>query len=257
MPSFTFNIKFNRDTSLLITPKQLRETYLFGIDIKDRQGNQISDDALRLYIQAAQDELERYLDIRFHKQLITEDQQFMAEEWIKWGYVRTTYPIRCMIRMTGYLNTTRQTEIPTEWLKNRETSDGETFHRNVYVVPAGEATQVMHNVMFVGIIPNLGYINSQMVPYYWNVAYITGFDKIPSDVFNVVGLMASVNAFFIAGDLIFQPGVSGFSLSIDGLSQSLQSGQKFNDRIRGYVEDIKRQTINLKDRYTGIRLSVA
>ena len=60
-------------------------------------------------------------------------------------------------------------------------------------------------------------------PNYWHAKYLTGFKKIPNDLLNVLGMLASINVLNIAGDIILGAGIASYSLSLDGLSQSISS----------------------------------
>ena len=239
----------------------MRENYFFGVNIKDDLGRDFSDSQYEAYVRAATSEIEKTLDIKLEKQKIQETFQFNHDDWIKWGYVKTTYPVICALGLDGFLNTTKQVAYPKQWLSVRKTSDGVTYHRRISVVPAGNATGANYQVIFSGIVPQLGYLNMSMIPDYWTVKYVTGFDVIPYDIIDVVGKLASIGPFNIAGDLILGAGIASFSLGLDGLSQSLSTTSSatnagFGARIITYKEELKNSIPRLKDFYKGLGFAV-
>jgi hypothetical protein len=109
------------------------------------------------------------------------------------------------------------------------------------------------NAVYSGVMPQLGYLGQRHIPYYWTFVYVTGFNKVPKDIVNVVGKLTALNLFNIANDLILgTPGIGSKSVSIDGLSQSLSSSSGFNTRIKNYVDDIVRSTNSLVSTYKGL-----
>jgi hypothetical protein len=105
----------------------------------------------------------------------------------------------------------------------------------------------------------LGIRSLNLVPNYWTVQYITGFSPgyLPTELLDIVGKLASIQILAIYGDIVLPPGLSGSSLSIDGLSQNLTtpiSGQNsaFGGRIKQYTQDIITTLQRLEHSYKGI-----
>jgi len=65
------------------------------------------------------------------------------------------------------------------------------------------------------------------VPDLWLVEYTYGFEpgKIPVLINTAIGLLASIFALSVAGNLVLGAGIAGSSISLDGLSQSIQTTQ--------------------------------
>jgi len=65
------------------------------------------------------------------------------------------------------------------------------------------------------------------VPDLWVVKYEAGFKNgcIPILLNQAIGLLAAVQAYSIAGNLVLGAGIAGSSISLDGLSQSIQTTQ--------------------------------
>jgi len=149
-----------------------------------------------------------------------------------------------------------------EWCNQYESSDGWSMRR-INIVPSGSATSASTNVVLMGVMAQLGIRSLNLVPNYWSASYLTGWtpDKLPIELVDVVGKLASIQVLAVLGDLVLTPGLSGQSLSIDGLSQSLNtpiSGQNsaFGGRIKQYTQDIITTLQRLKMNYTGINFAV-
>lgn len=262
MNSIEFISKFKSKSNLVMSVKELKDTYFFGIDIKDQQGQSFPDSTFEFYLKSAQDQLEQYLNLKLLKTTIDEDFHFSGNDFRNWGYIKTTYPCVCPIKLEGFFNTTKQIDYPQSWLSVKKTSDGKLYHRNLYLVPSGDASTHSQAITISGIIPQLGYLGSRNIPNYWKVVYQTGFDKVPNDLVNIIGRLASINVFHIAGDLILGAGIASQSIGIDGLSQSISSTSSatnagYGARITGYVNDLKRDLSQAKDYYRGFSWGVA
>lgn len=169
--------------------------------------------------------------------------------------MKATYPVVCALGLTGFLGTVKQVNYPKEWLSARRTSDGKLYSRLLYLVPNTNSTH-SEAIIFSGIMPNIRTYGSQrQIPNYWEMKYITGFDKVPSDIMNVIGKYTALNILALAGDFLQKyPGQSSTSISLDGLSQSVSTfanGQTgiFGARIKQYSEEIDKELSRLKDYY--------
>src|SRR5690606_21040030 len=97
-------------------------------------------------------------------------------------------------------------------------------------------------------------------PNYWKQEYITGFDVIPIDIIQAIGIMAAINVFTIIQDsLLGGAGIASKSVGIDGLSQSVSLNSKgiYANRIEQYstmLDDGKGGGLlaRLTGRYAGI-----
>lgn len=261
MPTVVFNTSYEKNSNLVITPKDLKDTFLFGVNFPSQDGLEISDEMYIQFIEAAQKDVENHLDLKLKKQLYTENKHFSYSDWIRWGYIKCNYQVVCPVSLEGFLNSTKQITYPADWLMSKSTSDGH-YHRNVYMVPAGSNTGHAEAVVFTGLIPQLNLVANAHIPYYWTIKYITGFDVIPQDILNVIGMLASINILHIAGDLVLGAGISSYSLGIDGLSQSVSSTASsssgaYGARITGYTKELEVKLQKLRDIYKGFSFGVA
>lgn len=54
MAQLTFNIKYRKNTGLVISVAELWELFLYGIKIQGGEGSNFSDESMRFYLVAAQ-----------------------------------------------------------------------------------------------------------------------------------------------------------------------------------------------------------
>ncbi len=250
MPELQLISKFKKNNDLVLSVKDIRENYLFGINL-NQSSIPFKDSDIEFYIKAAQKEIENYLSIKLIRQQYTETLHFSYERWKQWGYIKTTYQVVCPLAMTGFLNKVKQVEYPKEWLTSRKESSDELYHRAIYLVPAGSATSSTQAILYSVSFPQLGFIGMDNIPFYWTVVYSTGFDTIPNDILNAIGKLTAVNLLNIAGNLsLGRAGIASQSISIDGLSQSTSS-QGFSKQIQSYMTELERQLKLMKDVYKG------
>lgn len=256
-----FSVKYKKNEGLLMSPSYFLEKYFFGIQIKDQYGVSMSEDNLRRYIVEGQSEMERFLDISFQKKVIKENRTFEMRDFVEWGFIPTLYPVCDAYKLEGFINDVKQIEYPSEWLSVKKNSDGKNFHRCVYIVPGSGGART-NSVVYSGITPHLGFLGRQDIPYYWTIEYVTGFDQVPNDIVDAVGMLSAMKLFHILGDIVLGAGIASLSLGIDGLSQSISTTSSatnaaYGARIQGYITDLKRILPELKKYYVGTRMLVA
>ena len=255
MGSLVFSLPFKKNDGLIISPQELLDLFFYGIPIREPGGQSISQETIRNFIFAAQAEIEKYLNTKLVRQIVTEEKDWFRNDWVQWGYIRTTYPVVEPISLNGFLGTQLQVQYPKEWLSARKTSDGELYHRHIYLVPNSNSPTTQGSVIYQGILPNFGYFGSTLIPNYWTMSFVTGFCKVPRDLLNIVGMMAALNLFVVMGDIILSPGVTSQSISIDGLSQNISVNSGYSSRIKQYLESIKTTLERLKNYYGGFTVS--
>jgi hypothetical protein len=258
MGSVTLTLRYKKNTDLVLSPDELKNIYFLGIPVTDSNGNPMADRDIELIIEMAQTEVENHLSIKFTRQVYEENRDWNFDQWKKWGYIRTTFMVRDPISLQGFLNTAQQIDYPKQWLSAKKASDNIKFHRNIGLVPIhGSANSLSNNVIYTGIAPYIGYFGNKEIPNYWLVKYLTGWDKVPADLLDIVGKLASINIFHQLGDLIVGAGIASKSIGVDGLSQSISTTSSatnagYGARIIGYVNDLKEKLPQARQVYRGI-----
>lgn len=265
MPTINFKIKFNKNEGLILSPSDLLNLYLSGIPICYPNGGQISHETIKQKIKSSQEQIERFLQIKIPKQIISEEKQdFNREEFKQWGYVKANFPIKEPLALQGFINDIQQVDYPKEWLSIKGKSDNSYF-RNLFLIPntAGGAVMSQHQFIFSGITPHMGFFGTNFIPNYWRLKYCTGwdYDEIPFDILDAVGKHAAIQLLAISGDLIYGAGIGNQSISIDGISQqysTTKGGGKgaFSGRIQQYMDELKEQLDRLEAEYVGIKFKV-
>jgi hypothetical protein len=263
MPTLELVCKYKKNTGAVLSPNELRDLYLYGINLKSRDGSELPVYVWEQKIKAAQEQVEKFLAIKLIRQLVSESLTYYRDDYLNnLPILNCSLPVNKPITLMGLLNNTEQLKYPIEWSNYYQDSD-EIATRRINIVPSGTAIGVSTSVILMGVTAQLGIRSLNMVPNYWYVQYISGWKpgKLPIDILDVVGKLASVQILAIMGDLVLAPGLSGQSLSIDGLSQSLNTvisskGGAFSGRISQYLQDIKDTLERLKRNYTGINFAV-
>lgn len=259
------SISYSVDNTLCISPDEIKEIYLHGINLQDREGNQINNKSIIYFIKSAQEEIEKYLSIKLKRQVITESKNYSVDDWIQWGYIISTYPVNCPLSIEGFWSQRKIIEFPKDWLSVRRTSSNQ-FNRSIALIPSS-SNNSNQLINYIGSYPNnmfYGALGRETLPNYWDIKYITGFDRIPNDILNLLGKLVSINLLPILSDNLkgsLSPGISSNSISLDGLSKSVSGfsnsqGGIYGARIKQYSEEIKEKLPLLRDYYCGIPFDV-
>ncbi len=264
MAKIELYIKYKKNGDLVISPSELSTIYLYGINIEDADGSDFSPTAIEFYIRSAQQEIEKFLNIRLLLDLITETQNYYKDTYYKkFPLLQPTYPVRQSLGLIGLLNKIEQIVYPPEWLSTYENSEPQ-FSKEIGVVPTGSSSVTGNfDVILTGITAYLGLQRYELIPNYWNLQYTTGYaaNELPYDILNVIGKSAAIPILAIAGDLILGAGIARQSLSIDGLSQMIDSTSSatnsgYGARIINYNKEIEESLKRLQGIYKRINFTV-
>ena len=244
MPTLRLNIKTAKRTAPFLSVNDIKTKYLFGVDIK-KDGNPLPDSVYEYWVDIATQQIQNYLTIKLFPEIVTENKDFHYDDWIHWGMVRTSWLITQPIYLWGYIGAIKQVNYPKEWLSARKTTD-QLYSRMLYVVPNSTSTYNQAAQIYTGILPNIGWMGgSRQTPNYWTISYLTGFLKLPLDILNAIGMLASIYILTVGNETLASAmgglGTSSKSISLDGLSQSVSmyvNGQTgiFGARIKQYSD---------------------
>lgn len=264
MPSLRLKIQYNKNVDMIMSPTELLDIYLFGIPTCTNDGKKVSSQALSQHIKSAQTQVESLFSIKLTKQVIEENRDFNRQEFMSWGYIRTMYPIVYIDNLEGWINDVCQITYPREWLSIKKQADVAVY-RNVYLIPntgsKSGATMTQNSLIYNGLSPHLGWFGQSYIPNYWRPRYVTGWDKIPADLFDFVAKFAAINVLAVIGDILYGIGITSIQMSLDGVSQSTPlsrsaQGGIFAGRIKQYIDDINANLPSLKSKYRGIPFEV-
>ena len=255
MGQLTLTMKYRKNEGMILSPTEIFAIYLYGIKIQGGDGTSFSPESMRFYIQAAQQEVENYFNLKLRYQFIALEKLtfYRADYWQSFPILFTNYPVNRPISLTGRFNQLEQISYPTQWLTNTRNSYGQ-YKRRVSIEPTGTAVATANaEVILSGLTTQLGSQHFLMIPDYWDLQYITGFDldNMPMDLINLVGKLAT-----------FGPlGIAAQSLGVDGLSQSISSTSSatnagYGARILQYSKEIKETVQKIKLVYDEVKLGV-
>lgn len=259
MPKISYSLKSTKN-DLPISPEQLAGRYFFGIPINDPNGNVMTNENIGFHIRAAMESIEGFLNLKLTKQVMEESLGYHINDYKHWGFIPTSFPVLKAGALLGFLGNVQQIEYPREWLSVKKTTDPTGLHRMISLVPNAGSPET-NSVAYSGISPHMGWFGRQTIPNYWTVRYVTSFERIPEDILDVIGKLASINIFHQLGDIILGAGIASQSIGIDGLSQSISTTSSatnagYGARITGYLDDLKLSKPALKEKYGSMTLGI-
>lgn len=263
---------YNRKGEPIITVERLKQTYLFGVIIRNRETNEnYSDAAFQQNIDNAISFLEHYLDISISPvKKFEEFKDYRINDYAEWGYFHlNNYPVKCIRKMELVYFRDQDGEpiavqtIPNNWLR-LQAHDG-----IVRMIPNARFPASLAISNTGQFFPEL--LRSPMVPHAWKFTYDYGFDPgcVPTLLNQAIGTIAAINSLIVGGHLILGAGIAGTSISLDGLSQSIQTTQSaensgyssvikdYSDKLFGKTKDDPTAILRvLKDFYKGEQMSI-
>lgn len=242
----------------IISVEELKEIYLFGLDLTDDSGTPFPDSLYEHYIKSAVASLERKLDIHILPITIVEEpHDYRREEFLQFMYLFLyEYPVISIEGMT--LQFPSDNLIMTVNLSDihiRKESG------QLQVVPSLNSNySFIFSNNAVGVIPYYQ-LYTRSIPDFFKVSYTAGFETVPDNIKDLIGKIAAFGPLNIAGDLIGGAGIASQSLSIDGLSQmfnttSSATNAGYGARLIQYSREIKEVIPELRSYYKGIRMVV-
>jgi hypothetical protein len=253
----------------IVTPDDMRFTYLWGTDFKATNGQSYTDEQIQYFIDASVEEIERRLDITIKKRKIRcnakdrkleKGKDYDVDEAVydfkfsrisRYGLIKTRqkpiiklHKLELLTRMQGIRDITSTTIVDKEKgvLKLMERP-----------IRPDDRSSMIHTA--VSIYGNQT-LQSQL---FYAIDYDAGFetsDDVPQDLRQIIAKMAAVSLLNIIGDGLMS-GFSSSSLSMDGLSESFSSTQSatsayFGARIKEYKDDIDLYIKNNRFKFTNM-----
>jgi len=254
------NIRPKTSDDLLIDADFVKETFLFGVNLKDDDGNEMPDSLIEFYIKAATRWLERKIDTLITPTSITdESHDYYWNDYASYAFVRLlNYPVRKVSRVS------MRFPLSNDLLEfNESWYHVESISGQVNLIPSEDGL----GSIFVGengsYLPML-YSGTDYVPHIIKVDYEAGFEEgeVPEDILNLIGMKAAIGPLNIAGDLIAGAGIATKSISLDGLSESIGTTSSatnagYGARIIQYEKQIKEDLPQLRRNLKGIEMVVA
>lgn len=277
-PNYYYRVKYiNRKTGVCSDPSdpvegaglallnvlsvaQMKQRYMFGIDLTNDQGEPLPDSVWEHYIFAAIEVLEHQIDIPILPTTFEgEMHDYYRSDYGQYNIIQLeNYPVISVEDFTvQYPSGQNVVKFPPEWIRLDKN------HGLLRIVPtAGTLSEIL--VGAGGSYLPAIYNGLPHLPDLFSVDYTAGFEdgKTPQNLLDIIGKIASMGPFNIFGDLIAGAGIANLSISIDGLSQNIgttssATNSGYGARLGQYVKEVKEQIPMLRRYYKGIRMVVA
>ena len=241
----------------VVTPDDLRYSYLWGTDFKATNGEYFTDEQIQFFIDEAVSYIERQLNITIKKQIIksqASDRNFVKNKDydIEEPYYDFSYR---KIQRYGMIQTKHRPVIKIEKfeLLNRNGNN------NINLLDSSVVDKTQGIIKFTkrpfkpsdtvnGLNSALArYGTETMNPHlFYLIDYVAGFensDEVPNDLRQIIAKVVAISLLNIIGDGLMS-GFSSSSLSMDGISESFSSTQSatsayFGARIAVYQKEVE------------------
>ena len=232
----------------IVTPDDMRYTYMWGIDFKATNGSMFSDEQVQFFIDAATKEMERLLNITIVKRRVKSEfsvEQRNLKKGVDYDDEETPYDFSyrkiqrygmIQTKQRPILNVTRCTLI------NKGQNDDVDLLPSVVPDKKNGVIKFLKRPWkpsdtWTGISDAICRFGAET----WNphlfyaIDYDAGFetsDDAPMDLRQAIGKMAAISLLNVIGDGLMA-GFSSSSLSMDGVSESFSSTQSATSAMYG------------------------
>lgn len=236
----------------LVTVQKLRDTYLFGVNILDANGDTPNTAFYQQAIDTAISYFEHLLDISITPVIKhVEYKDYDLNSYAEWGSILlSNYPVLQLRSMKMvYFRDEDGTpvtvqEIPKSWIRLQR-HDG-----LIRLIPNTRFPSQLQISDTGSFFPEI--LRASSIPHLWQFTYDYGFEigKVPILLNQAIGILAAIICLIPAGHLVFgSAGIAGTSISMDGLSQSIQTtasaeNSAFSATMKDYASRLFGQNSN-------------
>jgi hypothetical protein len=244
-------------TANIMTISELKDIFLFGLDLTNDAGEPFPDLMFEWGIRSSIAWLERRLDIKIRPTAIVERYDYYRNDYLFWTItkLRQSPVVQVNSVKVKWPSNTTVIDFPSDWIQLRADSG------QVNIVPtSGTLSQVLLTAggSFLPLVAS----GRDFVPNIIEIDYVAGFaeGEVPHELRDVIGKMSSFAPLNVAGDLIVGAGIASKTISIDGLSQSINTTSSatnagYGARLGQYEKELKNVLPTLERYYKGLRLA--
>jgi len=246
--------------TLIISAEEVRENFLFGVDLTDDNGNEMSNRLIEFYIRSAQSWLEKKIPgVSLCPKQVVEWHDYRLGDYISYNFIKLfRYPLISVEDVSIQFPMSENIlSFDPSWYR------AESVGSQINLFPTQGTFSSIVLSQGGSYIP-LVYSGIEYVPHMMRVTYTAGFKRgeIDPQLKDIIGMKASMGPLNIAGDLIAGAGVASKSISLDGLSQTVSTTSSatnsgYGARIGQYEKQIKDSLIGLQNYYTGLQMVVS
>ena len=245
---------------LIISPQELKNLFLFGVDLTNDDGVPFPEEMYEFYIRSAQEWLEMQIGgLTLCETDLEEVHDYFINDYISYSFIKLfRFPVQEVSAFeVQFPMSSNVLKFDESWYR------AESVGALVNLVPtAGTFSSIL--LSQGGNFLPLLYTGLTYVPAIFRIKYKAGFpkDQVPALLKEVVGMKAAMGPLNIAGDLIAGAGIATKSIGLDGLSQSISTTSSatnagYGARILQYNKEIEERLKNLRNYYTGINMVVS
>ena len=245
-------------TNGIITTSELKDIYLFGLDLTDDAGNPFPDIMFDWGIRWAISWMEKTLDIKIRPTVFVDERyDYYRGDYLNWTIIKLHESPAISVEKVSvkWPSNNAVIDFPQEWIQLRKDAG------QVNIVPT---SGTFSSVLLTGsgsFLPLLA-AGNDFVPNILSVDYTAGFPEgeVPMDIRDAIGKYATFGPLNVAGDLIGGAGIASKSISIDGLSQNINTNSSatsagYGARLIQYQKELKDVIPTLRRYYKGLRLT--
>jgi len=225
----------------LVTPKELRETYLFGLPLRSVMTRQeMQDPAIQKFITRAVSRVEHEARIQVSPVKFADRHDYDLFDYQKWNFLQLNHwPILQVESFRGeYPFTSEFIEFPTDWIVTQNETG------IIQLVPKNGTFSQFLITRDASLLPLI--LGGRMHwPQLWVVTYVAGFelDKIPAIINELVGTYATIEVLRTLNRVLF---LGSHSIGIDGVSQSTTLPSP--GWLAGDIKDLEEKAKELVDK---------
>lgn len=233
---------------------ELKTNFLWGVDLTDDNGTPYPDSLFQFYIESAVAFVQDKLGIILTPTVFEDERHdFIKQDYNKYIWMKLlNVPVISVERVRLVLPTNQQViQYNNDWIH----LDKDAGH--IEIVPGSGQLTLGQTGAFLPLV----FGGQDYLPQAFRVDYTAGFEKVPGDIREVIGMWASLGPFNIAGDLVAGAGIQSQSISVDGLSQSLATTNSstnagYGARLLLYYKQLKEMWPVLRNRYAPLNMVV-
>jgi len=245
----------------LLDVQRFKDRFLFGVDLRNSKGEELSDDILVQFLIVALDYVQMELNVPF---LPREDVYFADYDFAQYrNFVFVQLPVYPIVQgsvtaVRLHFTDTIGIDFPEDWFRVYATSGQIQLLPNVSTLSSVLISQSGQ------LLPRA--IHSTKAPQLLRITYTAGIadlnDCVPPTINQAIGLMAAISLLQMLGDI--GPGggagISSQSLSIDSMSQTINTAISATNNLYGATIEAWRKQLNnmvmktLKKKYKRLHL---
>jgi hypothetical protein len=248
----------NVQNSSIMTAKDLKDRFLYGIHLTSPTGQVMSDDAIQYHIDAATSAVENYLQINVRPRYYPEERaDYQRSDYTNWGYFRLKNSpiIQIFSFQIIYPDTGSVVNLPLQWLQMDMAGENGV----VNIIPGVNSASSFIIGYGNSILP-LVFSTADFLPDLFKISYTAGFpaNKVPEIFTSVIGKKAVIDILIQISNSYLQAGAIEQQIGVDGnFERTTTIPFIYEKQIELYRKQYAEEISQLRSRYAGIKMVVA